>query len=265
MTKQVRWKCENCNDGLLAPSRPRKNDVRRYCLPCSSKKGTLVERIAPALQKKSDQKKVQRKQLVAKQRERTAVSPKTYERNYKKYLTKYSNGWHIESEAKRIWNLFEPYHNGRTMPTIKIWFNKMEFDYSEAQQSGDPKDVKVWKSPRGNLGHAEYSSNEIMLKTNCDWETLAHELCHMAVRSRYKDGRRKAHDEVFYKALKDVCERRWKKRISFHEVTGYGYAVDNIIEKQITSEIDAWIKDQAEKNKHKKPMPLHIIKKEEDN
>ena len=52
MTKQARWKCEKCNDGLLAPSRPRKNDVRRYCLPCSAKQGTLVERIAPALEKK---------------------------------------------------------------------------------------------------------------------------------------------------------------------------------------------------------------------
>jgi hypothetical protein len=66
---------------------------------------------------------------------------------------------------------------------------------------------------------------------------------------------------VFYKALKDVCERRWKKRISFHEVTKYGYAVDYIIEKQIAPEIKAWQEEQAEKNKHKKPTPLHITKK----
>jgi hypothetical protein len=261
MKKQIRWKCEQCGHGLLAPSRPRKNDVRRYCLTCSAKRGILVERVAPALQKKSERKQTQRKQLVAKRRERVAVSPKTYEMNYRKYLTKYSNGWHIQSEAKKIWNLFEPYHKGKQMPTIKIWFNKMEFDYTEAEQSGNPNDVKVWKYSRGNLGHAEYWSNEIMLKTHCDWETLAHELCHMAVRSRYEDGRRKSHDEVFYKALKDVCERRWKKRISFHEVTKYGYAVDYIIEKQIAPEIKAWQEEQAEKNKHKKPTPLHITKK----
>jgi len=263
MVKQIRWKCEQCGNGLLAPSRPRKNDVRRYCLPCSAKRGTLVERIAPALQKKSERKQIQRKQLVAKRRERVALSPKTYENNYRKYLTKYSNGWHIQSEAEKIWKLFEPYHNGKPMPTIKIWFNKMEFDYTEAKQSGDSNDVKVWKYTRGNLGHAEYWSNEIMLKTHCDWETLAHELCHIAVGGRYKGDRRTSHDEVFYKALKDVCERRWKKRISFHEVTKYGYAVDYIIGKQIEPEVSAWIKQQADKNKHKKPIPLHITKREE--
>ena len=78
MKKQIRWKCEQCDHGLLAPSRPRKNDVRRYCLTCSAKRGILVERVAPALQKKSERKQIQRKQLVAKQRERVATSPKTY-------------------------------------------------------------------------------------------------------------------------------------------------------------------------------------------
>ena len=43
--KQSRWKCPTCGHGLLAPTRPRRNDVRRYCLPCSSKAGVLVERV----------------------------------------------------------------------------------------------------------------------------------------------------------------------------------------------------------------------------
>lgn len=262
MVKQIRWKCEQCGKGLLAPSRPRKNDVRRYCLPCSAKRGTLVERIAPALQNKSERKQTQRKQLVAKRRERMATSPKTYEMNYRKYLTKYTHGWHIQTEAKKLWKLFEPYHNGAKMPTIKIWFDKLTFDYSEALKTGDPKDVKVMSWARGNAGHAEYWSNEIMLKDNCSWGTLSHELCHMAVRSRYKNGRSYSHDEVFYKALKDVTERRWRKRISFHEVTRYGYEVDDIIRKQIQEELSAWEKQQADKNKHKKPMARHIARKE---
>lgn len=262
MVKQIRWKCEQCDNGLLAPSRPRKNDVRRYCLPCSAKQGTLVERIAPALQNKSERKQIQRKQLVAKRRERVATSPKTYEINYRKYLTKYTHGWHIQTEAKKLWKLFQPYHNGAKMPTIKIWFDKLTFDYSEALKTGDPKDVKVMSWARGNAGHAEYWSNEIMLKDNCSWGTLSHELCHMAVRSRYKNGRSYSHDEVFYKALKDVTERRWRKRISFHEVTRYGYEVDDIIRKQIQQELSAWEKQQADKNKHKKPTARHIARKE---
>jgi hypothetical protein len=55
MTKQVRWKCAICDHGLLAPTKPRKNDVRRYCLPCSSKSGKLVERVAPSLEKQREQ------------------------------------------------------------------------------------------------------------------------------------------------------------------------------------------------------------------
>lgn len=262
MTKQVRWKCELCDDGLLAPSKPRKNDVRRYCLPCSKKTGKLVERVIPSLEKKSEHKKTKRKQVQAKRRERVAISPKTYERKYRAYWLKYSNGWKIQSEAKRLWKLFEPYHHGAKMPTIKIWFDKLRFDYSEALKTGDPKDVKIWGSVRGNVGHAEYWSNEIMLKQNCEWGTLAHELCHMAVRSRYKNGRSYSHDEVFYKALKDVTERRWGKRISFHEVTRYGYEVDGIIRSQVHEEVTAWIQKQQAKNAHKKPIPLHILKKD---
>jgi len=43
-----RWKCPECDSGKLAPTRPRRNDVRRYCLPCSERTGYLVERTCPA-------------------------------------------------------------------------------------------------------------------------------------------------------------------------------------------------------------------------
>lgn len=43
-----RWVCPTCGGGVLAPSRPRKDDVRRYCLPCSKKSGRLVPRSCPA-------------------------------------------------------------------------------------------------------------------------------------------------------------------------------------------------------------------------
>lgn len=46
-----RWVCPACGAGVLAPERPRKDDTRRYCLPCSAKTGRLVERTCPALDK----------------------------------------------------------------------------------------------------------------------------------------------------------------------------------------------------------------------
>jgi len=47
----VRWTCPNGCAAVLAPTKPRRNDVRRYCLPCSAKSGRLVERVAPSLER----------------------------------------------------------------------------------------------------------------------------------------------------------------------------------------------------------------------
>ena len=47
------WTCPNPNHkGVRAPGRMRKDDVRRFCWPCSLEVGTLVERHAPALEAK---------------------------------------------------------------------------------------------------------------------------------------------------------------------------------------------------------------------
>ncbi|NBV84471.1 hypothetical protein EBR57_10200, partial [bacterium] len=95
---------------------------------------------------------------------------------------------------------------------------------------------------RGNLGwaHVGQSWRGIVIKKQSNeiwtWGILLHELTHMAVGVRYpkgRDGRCSAHDEKFYKAQKDVAERRWKTRISFYEVTKYGYNVDEIILSQL--------------------------------
>lgn len=51
-TRLIRWVCPSCGTGKLAPSRPRRDDVRRYCLKCSERTGRLVERQAPALERK---------------------------------------------------------------------------------------------------------------------------------------------------------------------------------------------------------------------
>lgn len=43
-----RWTCPKCGVGKLAPARLTRLDVRRWCLVCSSKSPTLVERVMPA-------------------------------------------------------------------------------------------------------------------------------------------------------------------------------------------------------------------------
>jgi hypothetical protein len=50
--KKVRWACPYGCPAVLGPSRPRKDDVCRFCLSCSSKSNRLVPRTAPSLDKK---------------------------------------------------------------------------------------------------------------------------------------------------------------------------------------------------------------------
>jgi len=38
------WRCPNCNTGLRAPKTMHHDDIRRYCLPCSEKAGSLIRR-----------------------------------------------------------------------------------------------------------------------------------------------------------------------------------------------------------------------------
>jgi hypothetical protein len=195
-TKQVRWKCLNCNSGVLAPSRPRRDDVRRYCLPCSGKSGKLVERTAPALDKK-----------------REANNAKTLEKQKAKRAkatdAKTAHcGFDVSKEATRLWNILmkiEPKRK-RRIPSIKI--------------------VKRKRSQTS--GHYE-SGHLVQLNLGTDtvdaWESLAHELVH-AVGYHY-------HDHNFYRCLKQLTEARWKITVSSYDWNRAGYNNDWNLQEQL--------------------------------
>ncbi len=68
--KMHRWLCPNdaAHAAKLAPSRPRKDDVRRYCLVCSEKSGRLVERIVPQLESRREAARERSAKKAAKRR-----------------------------------------------------------------------------------------------------------------------------------------------------------------------------------------------------
>jgi ribosomal protein L44E len=68
--KLARWKCPTCSAGNLAPRRPRRDDVRKYCLPCSEKTGRLVEKVCAALEGKRE---VAKQKQRAKQKKERAI------------------------------------------------------------------------------------------------------------------------------------------------------------------------------------------------
>ena len=94
--KRVRWACPNGCPAVLAPSRPRRDDVARYCLPCSAKRGRLVLRTAPALEAKRAAKVTAVKAKKATRAERKAERETIY-------FT--VHGVDLREELKKLWVL----------------------------------------------------------------------------------------------------------------------------------------------------------------
>lgn len=60
-SKLRKWHCPRCGNWRRAPSRPRRDDSRRYCLTCSGETGRLVERTCPSLEAERDRREEARK------------------------------------------------------------------------------------------------------------------------------------------------------------------------------------------------------------
>lgn len=212
MTKQVRWKCPSCNHGILNSSRPRMNDVKRYCLPCSAKSGVLVQRTAPALEKKRDASKA--KQSAKQSAKRKKVTAIKKQKKVSAKELRWNGDMNYDAEAKKLWKILEPVHNGAKLPIIQV---------------KDPKRLN------GAMGWS--GGYFIVVKKGyglvTDWQTLAHELVHSAISYSSKRYGTRHHDREFYNRLKEVTERRWKTNISFASVTKYGYNVDWLITQQL--------------------------------
>lgn len=77
MSPRTHWVCPNGCPAKLGSTRPRKDDVVRYCLACSAKSGKLVPRSAPALERQRAERsssQAERRQLkLERERARTAA------------------------------------------------------------------------------------------------------------------------------------------------------------------------------------------------
>ena len=227
--KQARWKCPTCGHGLLAPTRPRRNDVRRYCLPCSSKAGVLVERIAPALDAQRNRRDAQRREREKAQRERERKRKNTPRKVAARQFSKVGQyGMPIQTETARLWRML------RHMPTT---YRGATTAISRSKRMPAPKVAvkdKYWSIDKDgrvlntgrSAGLAYTWQHRIAVEPNVSWETLAHEIIHCA-------GYHK-HDIAFYSALIWLTERRWRTTIKDrHTITAYGYHIDAMIERQI--------------------------------
>lgn len=222
--KLRRWTCPRCSTGRLAPSRPRRDDVRRYCLPCSEATGRLVERVCPA-----------------NERERaTSTAASTTKRKAKASTAATRRAEAKAAEKARLDKRFtrrRPYDETvvdlrRELPRVWRAARKVEPRLS-------PEPPKLVAS-HGSGSYACKREDEIRLGRGCDWHTLVHEVAHFVQFRRgfaeRSDGKRAVHDRAFYFILRDVMERLVPGlRVSFVEVSSWGYVVDGIIARQVSA------------------------------
>ncbi len=185
-TKRVRWECPNGEHaGVLGSTRPPKDSIVRYCLPCSEATGRLVERVAPALERKRAAKTAARKTRAQKKQARDEAKMR---------------------EWPNVLTLLFP-----KIKALKCWRKEVKHATLELRYS---------KTRSFSPGHAHYLSGRITMTAGSDVggaiETLVHELAHIAHFERYErkryfsydreNSQRKPHGSRFYGVLFEASE-----------------------------------------------------------
>lgn len=196
-----RWVCPVCGKGALAPSRPRKDDVRRYCLPCSTKTGRLVLRVAPAVEKARAESKERRAAKAATVRQ-TAKQKAEAQRTI--------GGFDLLAEARRLW--------------------RTEAFRREPGWRKDLPEITLRRTTTGKFrtsGFCWSRTRAVTLTVGTDTaealEALAHELTHAIV--RYE-----GHSTRFWSLLRAVAKEAWPTaEFDFPNAASRGYYLDQHI------------------------------------
>lgn len=167
--KRVRWNCPNGCPGILASTRPLKDSIERYCLPCSAKTGRLVLRVAPALERKRAAAAVS---SAAKAKSKRATAARARQRAKDAETERYTvDGVDLRDEMRKL---------------IKL----RAFGGKTGRLFRRPPTLLIRKHsyhPRSQMGVAYPSRNQITIATYPGQtladarETLVHELVHIAM------------------------------------------------------------------------------------
>lgn len=149
--KQVRWHCPNSltegpenfgHPAVLAPTKPRRDDVRRYCLECSRGSGRLVKRVPRVLEKKRETREEARRRRTQERRARERAKRDETKRaklqeqaaDYAITFTRAAGGGEVE----------KVYDNERVALR-----NRRRFIADGAKFADGPQNVKLWKIQAG--------------------------------------------------------------------------------------------------------------------
>lgn len=216
-TTKVRWTCPTGkHPGVLASTRPAKDSIVRYCLPCSMETGKLTQRIAPALERKrtAAASSAAAKAKAKRAREAAAKARRLAAEN-ERYIV---DGLDLRVEMKRLLKLKA--FGGKTgrlyrrPPTLVV--------------------SRRTSSPRAYVGLAEPWRNQITivsypgLDSASVRETLVHELTHIVLGGcRDGSGKNQWHGPQFRQTLTAAFKEAYKVLpvgLSNFHAYGGGYA-----------------------------------------
>jgi hypothetical protein len=210
-----RWICPTCGSGTNAPSRPRRDDARRYCLACTAKTGRLVERTCPAL----DRQRAERS--TAQAARRSTLAERTKAAETQKWTV---GGYDLRKEAKRLWNL----------PTVRA------LDYGADRGRPVPQIALKHRTGYYTTGRASPRSGVTMtVGTDVGYalEVLLHELLHCALG---QDEQARWHTPAFWTSLRSAMKEAWPQvDFQMQDSPQRGYAID----RYLASSLTRWIEE----------------------
>lgn len=196
-TTKVRWNCPTGqHPGVLASTRPAKDAIVRYCLPCSVKTGKLVLRTAPALERKRATAATAAATKAKAQRARQAAAKvKAKAAEDARYTVE---GVDLRKEMDKLLKL--RVFGGRQG---RLFRNPPELVISRRTQY--PSSQLGYAEMHGSWGHYRITVATYPGQTLADArETLVHELVHVAV------GLNHGHDATFRETMTKAFREAYK-------------------------------------------------------
>jgi hypothetical protein len=193
----IRWVCPNCGSGTNAPERPRRNDVRRYCLNCSAATGLLVERVAPKLERQ--------RAAAALRSQKKAVEKRARERDSKLTAVFDANGVErkvdVEKLARQALGDMKTSENRAKVARIGRCLELTVRRRTDGQYSGHA--WPNWDRIVVSVGRHHGSYEDLLVLTY-------HEVAHLVAGADADDPRgRDWHGDRFQRTLAEALQKRW--------------------------------------------------------
>lgn len=213
------WSCPNpdCDEpAVRAPSKPRRDDIRRYCLKCSVKTGRLVPRVCLALEKEREEKAAKAKEKASEATERRRIQRE--KDKAAKLANETVSGVDLRGLMPKFWDALQKaakqlnISTYSTMPVLRI---------VSARRPGSSGKGSPWKGVKLSVDR-----NEDPVKLE---ELLLHEMCHALLGPKNGEW----HQPEFCKVLMGAAKILWNVEVAYIIGAGRVYILDDLIMKEM--------------------------------